>query len=265
MPKFEFEDVANLLDGLKSRYPTYVSPKSRDFVELHEVIDDLCALYLSASEKQRAEMRNLVAELPRNLGVQFLNHSGWATNRLLSTNDVVYVRRALAAVSLDDNRMDFRDTFTALGGLYLAASSLGINCAHDFVEVAELSSRQRGLWPSPGSMRDFLAGFEQSAYFNQDVRPKIGRYETPRVRAEILNVLADIWDPLGTKNGKYPRKEYEDFIHDIYELLAKDATDAKLTDHLCKTARRRMQMEPPLSTPDAVRALRAIKFGENQT
>ena len=265
MPKIEFNDVADFLDALKSRYSTYVSPKSKGYVELHESIDGLCALYLVASEEQRAQMRKLVVGLPRDLGGQLLNHIGWARDRFLSSNDEEYVRRALAAASLDDNRSDFRDTFRALGYLYLAASSMGINCSRYFLEAAELSSTQLGIFPSVGSMRDFLAGFERSPYFNEDVRPKIGRYETPRLRAEILNVLADIWDPLEVKNGRYPRKEYDSYIHDIYELLAKDATDAKITEHLCKIARLRMGMAPPLSTPDAVRALRAIKFGENQT
>jgi hypothetical protein len=265
MPKIEFNDLANYLDTLKSRYPMYVSPKSKEYVELHELIDGLCVLYLDASEDQRARMRSLVAELPRDLRGQLLHHIGWATGRLLSSNDEEYIRRALAAASLDDNHSDSRDTYMALGHLYLAASSVGINCSCHFLEAAELSSTQPGLLPKLGSMRDFLAGFERSAYFNEDVRPKISRYETPRIRAEILNVLADIWDPLDVKNGRYPRKEYDSFIHDIYELLAKDATDAKITEHLCKIARLRMQMEPPLSTPDAVRALRAIKLGENKT
>ncbi len=265
MPKIGFNDVAEILAALKSRYPTYVSPKSNDYAELHELIDGLCTLYLTVSEEQRAQMRNLVAELPRHLGGQLLNHIGWAGNRLLSSNDEQYLQRALAAASLDDNRSDYRDTFRALGSLYLAASSVGINCSRYFLEAAQLSSTQTGRFPSLSSMRDFLAGFEQSAYFHEDVRPKIGRYETPRLRAEILNVLADIWDPLEVKNGRYPRKEYDSYIHDIYELLAKDAADAKITEHLCKVARLRMGMEPPLRTPDAVRALRAIKFGEDKT
>ena len=265
MPKIEFDDLANYLDTLKSRYPTYVSPKSKEYVELHELIDGLCALYLDASEEQRARMRSLMTELPRNLRGQLLNHIGWATGRLLSSNDEEYIRRALAAASLDDNRSDFRDTYMALGHVYLAASSVGINCSRYFLEAAELSSTQPGLFPKLGSMRDFLAGFERSAYFNEDVRPKIGRYETPRVRAEILSVLADIWDPLGAKKGRYPRKEYDSYIHDIYELLVKDATAWKITKHLYRVARFRMEMWPPLSTLHAVWALRAIKLGENQT
>jgi hypothetical protein len=94
MPKIEFSDVADFLDALKSRYPTYVSPKSKGYVELHELIDGLCVLYLVASEEQRAQMMKPVAELPRDLRGQLLNHIGWATGRLLSSKDEEYVRRA---------------------------------------------------------------------------------------------------------------------------------------------------------------------------
>jgi hypothetical protein len=103
-----------------------------------------------------------------------------------------------------------------------------------------------------------------SAYFNQDVCPLIGKYESPRVRSEILNVLADIWDPLGVNNGRNPRREYDSYIHDIYKLLGNYATVEQRTEQLCSVTRRRMEMEPP-STPDAVRALRAVKLREDQT
>ena len=52
-----------------------------------------------------------------------------------------------------------------------------------------------------------------------------GRYESPRVRNEIRSVLADIWDPLDVKNGRYSRSEYESYIYDVYRLLAKGATE----------------------------------------
>jgi hypothetical protein len=180
-----------------------------------------------------------------------------------SSKDGEWVRRGLAAASIEDNRLDYRDMFGALGGLYLAASSAGIHCSRYFNEAAELSSAQHGLFPSVGTMRDFLANFEQFAYFKSDVQPKIGKYLSSRARNEIVNVLADIWDPLGAKNGSHPRNEYDSYVDDIYELLVKDATDARITDHLCRTARRRMEMEPPTTTPHAVRALRAIKLSED--
>jgi hypothetical protein len=49
MPKIEFDDVATLLDALKSRYPTDLSLNSKGHPELYELIDGLCALYLDRS------------------------------------------------------------------------------------------------------------------------------------------------------------------------------------------------------------------------
>lgn len=262
MPHLEFSDAARLIGVLKSR-PTFAYRGSKADVELHQLIDDLCALYLSASEEQRAQIRNLAAEPPSTVRNQLLSHIGWAGEQASSSKDGEWVRRGLAAASIEDNRLDYRDMFRALGGLYLAASSAGIDCSHYFQEASELSSTQRGPSPSVGSMRDFLANFEQSAYFKLDVRPKIGKYLSPRVRNEIVSVLAEIWDPLEVRSGKHRRSEYESYVDDIYELLVKEATDTQITDHLCRTARQRMEMEPPTSTPHAVRALRAIKLSED--
>jgi hypothetical protein len=265
MPRIKIDNLADFVASLNSKYPKYVYPGTKDYEQLHETIDDLCVFYLDASREQRSQIRILAAERHSTLRGQLLNHIGWTAERVRSSKDGEWVRRGLAAASIEDNREDFRDTFAGLGRLYLAAACVGIECSHYFQEAAELSSAQHGLPPSRGCMKEFLSDFEQSAYFKADVRPMIGKYESPRVRNEILIVLADIWDPLGVKNGRYPPSEYESFIHDIYRLLAKDATDAQITDHLSQTARRRMETEPPATTPAAVRALRAIKLGKDQT
>jgi hypothetical protein len=262
MPKLEFSDAARFISSLKSR-PTFAYRGSKAYVELHQMIDELCELYVCVSDDQRERIRNLAAEPPSTIGNQLLSHIGWAGEQALSSKDGEWVRRGLAAASIEDNRLDYRDMFRALGGLYLAASSAGIDCSHYFQEAAELSSPQQGLFLSVGSMRTFLANFEQSVYFKSDVRPKIGKYLSSRVRNEILNVLADIWDPLGVRNGRYPRNEYDSYVDDIYELLVKDATDAQITDHLRQTALRRMETEPPTSTPHAVRGLRAINLSKD--
>lgn len=262
MPELEFSDAARLIGVIKSR-STFAYRGSKADVELHQLIDDLCALYLSASEEQRAQIRNLAAEPPSTVGNQLLSQIGWAGEQARSFKDAEWVRRGLAAASIEDNRLDYRDMFRALGGLYLAAESVGIHCSPYFQEAAELSSQEQGLFPSVGSMRTFLANFEQSVYFKSDVRPKIGKYLSSRVRNEIVNVLAEVWDPLGVGRGSHQRKEYDSYVDDIYELLVKDATDARITDHLCRTARQRMEMEAPTSTPHAVRALRAIELSED--
>lgn len=266
MPELEFSDAVRLIGVLKSRPPlSYRDRRSKaDLEELHQTTDELCVLYLGVSSEQREQIRNLAAEPSRVIGYHLFHHIGWAGKQVSTSRDGEWIRRGLAAASIENNRLDARDTFTALGGLYLAASSVGIDCSRYFQEIAELSSAQpvypKILWI--GNMRDFLANFEQSLYFKTDVRPKIGKYLTPRLRNEILSVLADIWDPLDVRGGKHQRSEYESYVDDIYNLLVKDGTDEEIEDHLRRTARQRMEMKPPRSTPDAARALRAINLSE---
>jgi len=267
--KLEFSDAARLIDELKARPPLgYRDRRSKaDLEELHQTTDELCVLYLSVASEEREQIRNLAAEPSRFIDYHLFNHIAWAGKQVSTSGDGEWVRRGLAAASIEDNRLDARDTFTALGGLYLAASRVGIVCSYYFQEVAELSSAQPVYPRIPwiGSMRDFLANFEQSAYFKTDVRPKIGKYLTPRLRNEILSVLANIWDPLDVRAGKHQRNEYESYVDDIYDLLVKDTTDAQIIDHLSRTARQRMEMKPPRSTRDTVQALRAINLSEGQT
>jgi hypothetical protein len=266
MQELEFSEAARLIGFLKSQPPLGYRdrrPKA-DVEELCQTTDDLCVLYLKGTSEQREEIRNLAVEPSRVINYHLFNHIGWAGKQISASADGEWVRRGLAAASIENNRLDAGDMFAALGGLYLAASSAGVDCSPYFQEVAELSSAQ-SLYPTIrwiGSMRDFLANFEQSLYFKQDVRPKIGRTLTPRLRNEILSVLADIWDPPDVKAGRYPRNEYESYVYDIYNLLVKGATDAQIEDHLSQTARQRMKMKPPRSTPQAVRALREINLNE---
>jgi hypothetical protein len=263
MPINGFEDVERFLSSLSSRYPIYIWEPSGRYLELHEELDQFCALYLVATAEQRAEMRKLVAEPELRLK-ELLDHIGWARSRLLESKDAECLRRGLAAASLNDNRWDFRDTFVSLGSLYLTASHVGINCTPYFREAAEFSSTEKfSRYRATGSMRDFLAGFEKSRYFQDDVRPMIGKFLTPELRAEILNVLADVWDPLGVKSGKFPRKEYDSYVPDIHRLLAKGATTLEISEHLLRVVRQRMKILPPLSTVAAVRALRAIKLDKD--
>jgi hypothetical protein len=267
MQEFEFSDAARLIDVLKSRPPLgYRDRRSQaDLDELHQTTDALCVLYLSVPSEQREEIRNLAVEPSLVINYHLFNHIGWAKKQVSSSKDGEWVRRGLAAASIENNRLDARDMFAILGELYLAASSAGIDCSHYFQEVAGLSSAQ-SLYPKirwVGCMRDFLANFEQSAYFKADVRPKIGKNLTPRLRNEILSVLADIWDPLDVRAGKYQRNEYESYVDDIYNLLVKGATDVQIEDHLSQTARQRMAMKPPRSTPRAIQALRAINLSED--
>lgn len=147
--------------------PVSENAKARE--ELQRMIDELCALYLTVSDEERDHIRKLV-ELHRPLHNGLLGHIGWAAQH----KPADWLRRGLAAASIEDNREDPRDTIIALGGLYLAAAQAGMDVSACFQEAAQQSSSVAG----PGfkvPMRDFLAGFEESSFFKQSVQPKLPR------------------------------------------------------------------------------------------
>ena len=92
-------------------------------------------------------------------------------NRLADSCDDRWLRLGLAAVSIDDNGTAFRDSYVALGDLYICAVRCGIEPGPYFEEVAEISSGVPNIEQTP--MRDFLLRFEGSAYFRETVAPKL--------------------------------------------------------------------------------------------
>jgi hypothetical protein len=137
--------------------------------ELQRKIDELCALYLTLSDEERDYIRNLV-QPHRPLHNGLLRHIGW-TARYKPPD---WLRRGLAAASIEDNREDFRDTFVALGGLYLEAARTGIDASDCIQEAARFSSPIPGPH-FPTSMRDFFSNFERSEFFKQSIQSKLPR------------------------------------------------------------------------------------------
>ena len=155
--------------GKETIIPASENSKVRD--GLQQTIDELCAFYLKGSDDERDHIRKLV-EVYRSLHQGLLDHVVWVTRRIESSQDSAWVRRGLAAASIEDNRLDFRDLFVALGELYLAAARVGIDASHCFGEAAQLSSAIVGP-VFKHSMKEFLANFEKSAYFKQAIQPKL--------------------------------------------------------------------------------------------
>jgi hypothetical protein len=92
-------------------------------------------------------------------------------HKLADACDDRWLRLGLAAVSIDDNGTDFRDTYVALGCLYIAAARCGMDPRPHFDEAAEISSGVSNIEQT--SMRDLLLRFEGSAYFGEAVAPKL--------------------------------------------------------------------------------------------
>ena len=142
------------------------------FEQLHERLDKICGLYLSTDNSNREAMREYI-DGRRSLLLALNRHIGWCSRRVKVKADREVLRRGLAAVSLQDNRLDFRDNYLALGSLYLDSVEAGVIPSVDFYKVGLLSSaRSRTSWPTD-STQNFLTRFEGSAYFRESVAPKL--------------------------------------------------------------------------------------------
>jgi hypothetical protein len=138
-----------------------------------ELASDLslaCRLYLRGDEVLRREIRESFEGWTAVRG-RMLARAWSFADKLADTCDDRWLRLGLAAVSIDDNGTDFRDSYVALGDLYVCAVRCGIEPGPYFEEVAQISSGVPNIEQTP--MRDFLLRFEGSAYFGEAVAPKL--------------------------------------------------------------------------------------------
>jgi len=136
---------------------------------LSDGFDALCDAYLQATADEREAMRQKIGE-SRRVRNALLGHVHRAARRIESPEDARWLRVGLAAASIEDNRTDFRDTYVALGALYLAAAKADIDPVPHFRAVGDLSSRTAG---DGQSMRAFIRGFNRSAYFRENVESRL--------------------------------------------------------------------------------------------
>ena len=138
-----------------------------------ELASDLslaCRLYLWGDEVLRREIRESFERWTAVRG-RMLARAWSFADKLADTCDDRWLRLGLAAVSIDDNGTDFRDSYVALGDLYVCAVRCGIDPGPYVEEVAQISFGVPNIERTP--MRDFLLGFEGSAYFGEAVAPKL--------------------------------------------------------------------------------------------
>jgi hypothetical protein len=138
--------------------------------ELASDLNLACRLYLQGEETLRREIRGSFEGWTAVRGRMLAKAWSFA-DKLADTCDDRWLRLGLAAVSIDDNGTDFRDTYVALGALYLCAVRCGMESGSYFEEAAEISSSVSNMEQT--SMRDFLLRFEGSAYFGESVAPKL--------------------------------------------------------------------------------------------
>ena len=179
MPGFAdlWPPVAERLQAVEDRYranrvrarPEW--PPSPD--ERLSIREDLLAvvdLYLGATAEERATVRHFFRATDYLVGAPLQEVANELTECFQRTGEPDWMERALAVCSMEDQRVDFRDTYQWLGSLYLLAVRRGIEPGPLFRRAAELSAVEErdGL-----STHRLLAEFESSAFFAEAVAPHL--------------------------------------------------------------------------------------------
>jgi hypothetical protein len=144
------------MDGLRSG----TGPVT--FSEIHVLLDELFDLYLMADADQRLLIRGFFEDKDRLRKYLHSYVGGRAAPHLRSTGDDEWLRLGLAAASIVDQRVDWRDLLICLGALWLAAEEAGIDPARYFSAVARISSDEPRYGNS--STRQLLRGFRTSGH-----------------------------------------------------------------------------------------------------
>ena len=146
----DFErDVKAVREKQRAKYDPYQA--------IHELLDELCPAYLEASAEGRAAVRVAVSDKSGVLSA-LLGYAYRMAKRIQSPLDKEWLRRGLAAISIENCARDYRDVLLALAELYVAAEEAGIRPRSDFTAVSKLSSGEK---PTGGStsVKEMLANF----------------------------------------------------------------------------------------------------------
>jgi hypothetical protein len=153
-------------------------PQGEELEKLVATLEEVCRLYLETADANRRTIRDFFKSsyvVPRYL--LGLAHS--LADQIETGGGEGACLIALAAISIENNRTDYRDTFVILGRLYHRALRAGLDPRRLFDRAARLSSDQIDFDYNRSSMREFLSRFEQSAFFQADVAPYLGAEQLP--------------------------------------------------------------------------------------
>ncbi len=155
----DFErDIQQMVEERRAQYDPYQP--------LYALFDQLCPYYLEeATPQERTEIRAATSDKAGVLSA-LLGYVYASASRLQSSADGEWLRKGLAAASIENCSVDYRDILLALAELYVAAEKVGIDPKPHFAAVAELSSSdtpQGGTTP----VREMLANFHSYAVLKE--------------------------------------------------------------------------------------------------
>jgi hypothetical protein len=83
------------------------------------------------------------------------------------------------------------------------------------------------------------------------------------IEGEIGQLLLDHWDPLGVRDLPEPRARYPEYAHEVYNLLARGASNAQIGRRLHQAESGELN-HPELATRDLTPLLSALRLIEKR-
>jgi hypothetical protein len=131
---------------------------------------ELCDLYEKSLPQERAKIRARVGSA-ENVFELFWSYVEQGPERIRGPGDEAHFRRGLFALVIDDLRAELGLVDAVLGRLLVAAAAAGIDWKPHLLGIAELANP--GMGGGGGCMREYLLGFEGSAYFRGEVATRL--------------------------------------------------------------------------------------------
>jgi hypothetical protein len=138
--------------------------------EVFAVFDEICDLYARSDSPRCAIIRGIVHE--REVRTLLQDYVGYVSGILKQGGRPEWLERGVAAASIDDQRVDYRDWLMSLGDLYLSARVAHVDPSPVLKRIAKLSNPERHP-AAPSPTREALGDFENSAYFATSILPHL--------------------------------------------------------------------------------------------
>ena len=139
--------------------------------QLRDILRDICRVYLTTTSDQRVEIRGLFNDKLSVL-FQLRAYQAKASEHISLPDGADWLLIGLAAVSIEDQAIDYRDSYPLLAQLYIAAARNGIDPDPYFGRVASISSHERDLFGET-SVAEMITGFKdkKSGLYKELVEP----------------------------------------------------------------------------------------------
>lgn len=163
----DLEWLRQQLDALRTQFSEVMAITFDFYTSAAPLIDELTTQYLEGSPEDRDRIRVIVREYADQFVTGLLfEYIRTVAVSVEASGDIEMLRKALAAASIENIQVDYRDSITRLADLFVRAERAGIDPKPYFSEISKLSSN---VVPTggPTSMQDTLAKFHQYAVVNE--------------------------------------------------------------------------------------------------